>query len=350
MNILVIGKFYSEGFALHISETLADMGHNIKHFVPGIQQGSSNGVFAHRLNQIRSTIYNFSDGVPSIRSRHMRKLWDITKSQSFDLIISCHDFLWANEVDQLRKSTSAKVVMWFPDALVNFTKGHFMNANYDALFFKDPYIIKALNGILASPVYYLPECFNPNRHTISSKSEIEKKYLCDIATAGNAHAWRVAFYKHLKEYDVKLWGGHPPLWMPIGSVANMYQGEKVLNETKAKAFLGAKIVLNNLHYGEIWGLNVRAFEAAGIGAFQMVDWRPGLSQLFEDGKEIITFTNLDDMHTKIKFYLARPELRKQIADAGKQRAYAEHTYQKRLQILLETVFNGKTGFPLPVLV
>ena len=222
-----------------------------------------------------------------------------------------------------------------------------MNAPYDGLFFKDPYIVHVLAGVVASPVYYLPECFNPERHCLPEGEVPGAEYRCDITTAGNQHSWRVAFYKHLAGYDVKLWGPPAPLWMPAGSVAAMHQGRLVLNQDKARAFLGAKIVLNNLHYGEIWGLNVRTFEAAGIGAFQMVDWRPGLGQLFEDGKELVSFKRMDDLREKVDYWLNHPEERLAIANAGKIRAHAEHTYRLRLSLLLDSLAQRANGFPMP---
>jgi spore maturation protein CgeB len=74
---------------------------------------------------------------------------------------------------------------------------------------------------------------------------------------------------------------------------------------RVRAFRGAKIVVNNLLYTEMWGLNARCFEAAGAGAFQMVDWRPGLAQLFEDGPEIVRFSGAPNLRTKIAHWLPR---------------------------------------------
>jgi spore maturation protein CgeB len=347
MNILVIGKFYTEGFALHIAETLVAMGHVVQRFEPGFKSGRIGGRIGHRLDQIRGVIHSSSDSVPAIRARRIQSLWQIAEQKTLDVVIVCHDFLWPNEVAELKHRTGATVSMWFPDALVNFGKAFFMNAPYDGLFFKDPFIVHSLAGVVSSPVYYLPECFNPNQHFLPEGEIISTEYHCDITTAGGQHSWRVAFYKHLAGYDVRLWGPPAPLWMPTGIVAGMHQGRLVLNQDKARAFLGAKIVLNNLHYSEIGGLNVRAFEAAGIGAFQMVDWRPGLAQLFEDGKEIISFQNIDDLRKKLNFWLNRPEERLEIATAGKKRAYAEHTYHLRLSLLLDSLAQQANGFPMP---
>ena len=347
MNILLVGKFYSEGFALHISETLVSMGHSVKHFEPGFKSARFDGRFGHRVDQIYSMIHSSSDSLPVIRAHRMKYLWKVADQAHFDVVIICHDFLWPNEVSELKRRTGATIAMWFPDALVNFGKGFFMNAPYDALFFKDPYIVHMLTDVVASPVYYLPECFNPERHCLTKEEVSSEEYTCDITTAGNSHSWRVAIYKHLTEYDVKLWGMPPPLWMPSGPLEKMHQGRLVLNEDKVRAFLGAKIVLNNLHYGEIWGLNVRTFEAAGIGAFQMVDWRPGLAQLFDDKKELISFKGMSDLRKKVDYWLRHPDERQEIASAGKRRAHSEHTYRQRLSLLLDTLAQQANGFPVP---
>jgi len=348
MNILVIGKFYTEGFALHIAETLVSMGHSVRRFEPGFRSGRIGGRIGHRLDQVRRVIHSSTDSLPAVRTQRMKALWRVAEDAPLDVVIICHDFLWPDEVTELKRRTNAQVAMWFPDSLANFGRGFFMNAPYDGLFFKDPYILHALGDVLKSPVYYLPECFNPARHCLPEEAiGQDATYRCDITTAGNSHSWRVAFYKNLSDYDVKLWGNPAPLWMAPGAVAGMHQGRPVYNHEKVRAFRGAKIVVNNLQYSEIWGLNVRSFEAAGAGAFQMVDWRPGLCQLFEDGRELITFRSMADLKQKIDYWLPREAERRAIAEAGMRRAHTEHTYALRLSLLLDTLAGMQRGYPTP---
>jgi len=348
MNILVIGKFYTEGFALHISETLMSMGHAVRRFDPGYKTNSMSGKIWHRLDQVRGVIHAATDALPDIRARRMRRLWKAAEQGPLDMIIVCYDFLWPDEVSELKRRTGASIAMWFPDAITNFGRAFFMNAPYDALFFKDPYIVHALSDVLESPTHYLPECFNPARHWLPEEAiGHDSAYQCDITTAGNQHSWRVAFYKNLVDYDVKLWGNPAPLWMASGKVERMHQGRSVYNQEKVRAFRGAKIVVNNLHYGETWGVNVRCFEAAGAGAFQMVDWKPGLSQLFEEGKELVSFRSIADVKQKIDYWLPRQEQRQAIAEAGMRRAHAEHSYMLRLQLLIDTLGGKAAGYALP---
>jgi spore maturation protein CgeB len=127
----------------------------------------------------------------------------------------------------------------------------------------------------------------------------------------------------------------------------MYQGRVVYNQEKVKAFRGASILLNNLLFAEIWGVNVRCFEAAGAGAFQVVDWRQGLNQLFEQGKELVTFRGISDLREKIDYWLPREQERKEIAAAGQRRACRDHTYALRLDLLIMTMAGACAGYPFP---
>ncbi|OGU16584.1 MAG: hypothetical protein A2076_02595 [Geobacteraceae bacterium GWC2_53_11] len=349
MNILVIGKFYTEGFGLHIAENLETMGHTVSRFEPGYRSDRIGGLVGHRIDQAGRVLRGISDNLPAMRSWHLRKLWDLIENLSLDLVIVIHDFLWPSEVAELKRRSEAPVVLWFPDALVNFGRGFFMNAPYDGLFFKDPFIVDRLKNFLDIPVYYLPECFNPMKHSAANIDESElASYRCDITCAGNQHSWRVAIFKQLSEYNVKLWGPPQPLWLDIAPVTKMHQGRPVHNREKTSAFRAAKIVVNNLHYGEIWGVNVRTFEIAGIGGFQMVDWRPGIEPLFKIGKELICFRSISDLKQKIDYWLPRDDERQEIALAGMQRAHAEHTYSQRLSLLLDTLVGKESGYPLPL--
>lgn len=348
MNILVIGKFYTEGFALHIAETLDDMGHDTVRFEPGAGLTRVPGKFGQRVGQATNLWRNITGSLPAMRARQMRGLWRLIEGRSIDVVLVCHDFLWPREVDELKRKTGATIALWFPDSVANIGRGMFMNSAFDALFFKDPHIVHTLGSVLRTPVYYLPECFNEKKHWVpDNELDDDPRYRADLVIVGNPHAYRVAFFEQLSTYDLKFWGNAPALWLDLQPAAISHQGRPVLNQEKARAFRGAKIALNNLYYGELWGVNVRTFEIAGAGAFQMLDWRPGLEQLFRVGSELVCFTGIDDLRTRIDYWLPRHDERRAIAEAGMRRAHAEHTYRLRLELLLGTLVGSEKGFPLP---
>lgn len=349
MKILVIGHFVPDHFGAHIAETFEEMGHCVQRFeVRSAFLKGKRGVLM-RGNQIQARFYNLVRDVFPFRNCFEGRLLKHVRDFKPDLILVCHDLLQPSLVEKIRSVSSAHIVLWFPDSIGNFRRAMFLVASYDCLFFKDPYIVLTLSRILKNKkIYYLPECCNPKRHYACVLTEKERiRYQCDITTAGNLHSYRIAFFEQLKDYQVKIWGPPPPLWMGESKVRSMWQGCYVANEEKCKVFQAAKMVVNNLLPWEIYGLNARAFEACAAGAFQLVDWRPALDQFFEEGKELVAFHSLEDLRGKINYYLSHENERKRIALAGLKKAHEEHTYLKRLSLLLETVFQSGQGFPIP---
>lgn len=135
--------------------------------------------------------------------------------------------------------------------------------------------------------------------------------------------------------------------MDVRLIEPMLQRKFVSNEAKSKAFRAAKIVLNSIHPAEVWGINARAFEIAGAGGFQLIDWRPGIEQLFREDEELVTFSSMKELKDKIEYYLPRDDERLKIARRGQERALLEHTYEKRLELLLRTTFSQAEGFAMP---
>ena len=345
MNILVIGKLYPDTFTLHIYETLKSLGHKVFDYQPGLKSLPTNSNLVKSLNFIRDAAYNAASQIPLINKIGLNHLKNLIGNDKIDLTISVHDYLTPEQVIVVKNISKAPVVLWHPDGLHNFGKSMFLNADYDYLFFKDPYVVEYFKNTLLKNSFYLPECCNPEYHKPVELSNADRSiYGCDITTAGNLYPNREAFFSNLSKYDIKIWGNPAPIWMDISRIKKMIMNKYVLNEEKVKAFLSAKIVLNNLNPGEIWGINCRAFEIAACGGFQMINFRQGLKQLFEIDKEVVAFNNFNELSEKIDYYLEHDSERNTIALAGKERTHRDHTYGKRLQLLIDTVFGNKRGF------
>lgn len=138
LTILVVGKFYVEGFALHIAETLETMRHRVVRFEPGVAYENERGVLTKRWTQVKSAVHDQAKRFPVIQRGLTRQLLNAARKQPIDLTIVCHDFLQPAEVKSLKEITKSSVVLWFPDAIANFHRTFFLNADYDALFLKIP--------------------------------------------------------------------------------------------------------------------------------------------------------------------------------------------------------------------
>lgn len=100
-----------------------------------------------------------------------------------------------------------------------------------------------------------------------------------------------------------------------------------------RVYSQSKIVFNTSIAGDI---TMRVFEAALSGALVVSDSeKNGVEELFRLGKEIVIYHNVDDLLTKIRYYLAHDKERGQIAEAGHRRALSQHTYGERVSTIAD---------------
>jgi len=84
-------------------------------------------------------------------------------------------------------------------------------------------------------------------------------------------------------------------------------------------------------------VNQRVFDVPACGAFVLTDAREQLPELFEIGKEVAVYKSPDEVGDLIRHYLAHESERKAVAQAGRARVLAEHTYVHRLRAMAETM-------------
>lgn len=82
------------------------------------------------------------------------------------------------------------------------------------------------------------------------------------------------------------------------------------------------------------GTNMRSFECAGYGIAQMVEYRPGIEELFLPGEEILTYTSVDELRSGLERLQRDPQLAARLARNAHQRVLSEHTYHHRIDRLM----------------
>lgn len=109
-----------------------------------------------------------------------------------------------------------------------------------------------------------------------------------------------------------------------------------------KLYSSTKIVVGDtlcLNFNYPYYLSDRVFETTGRGGFLLMPYIKGIEDLFEVGKEIITFKfgDFKDLKKKIDYYLEHDEEREKIRIAGFERTKKDHTYKNRWIKILETI-------------
>jgi spore maturation protein CgeB len=107
----------------------------------------------------------------------------------------------------------------------------------------------------------------------------------------------------------------------------------------------SKINLNShIDCAEEYAGNIRLFEATGMGACLMTDWKVNLPEMFEPGVEIMTYRSAEECAEKVNYLLENPHNLAAIAAAGQRRTLQHHTYLNRAEQLaeiLQELISGK---------
>lgn len=325
MRIGVVGPAWPDSFTVNITENLRAMGHE------GIELSSAYSSRGLRTIRVLSFVYStFPDVQERAELRMARKALD----QECDLIISLEGGLTPGAVQQLRRN-GTKVVLWYPDCLVNMGRQMMLLAPYDAIFVKEPHLVDRLTAMLGSPVFYLPEACHPRLHRPVAAPGTEPH----LVLAGSMYPSRIRLLERLlaKGIPLQLYGGPFPRWIGPSPLRGLHAGRAIFGEEKARVFRGAAGVLNNLHPGEINGVNARLFEATGCGAAVLCEYRPALPDLFDVGQEVLAFRDFDELVGQATRLLHEAGLTARIGDAAARRAHRDHTYERRITALLEKV-------------
>jgi spore maturation protein CgeB len=342
MRIAVVGPVYPDSFAKCIAYCLGDMGHEVLSVNPENRLLSKiipKYGYDNNFLRIKSYERAILKAYPSLETLTWRNA--IIQMEQFypDIILSVVWDIPSPVVETIKRRSGRDpvIAMWCPDALTNLHRQYVFAAPYDYLFFKDQYIVDFVKRKLQLNAYLLPlGCYPKWHHKIELTPEEKSIYACDITTAGGLYYYRIKFLENFMQYHLKIWGPPPSSYLQ-SPLLQFVQGRYVGEIEKAKAFNGAAIVLNNMHYAEIFGLNQRVFDACGCGAFQIVDANPVMEEYFIPGKELVCFDDLKELQELIPYYLNRPRERAEIAHAGYTRAHAEHTFRHRLEIMLQII-------------
>ena len=93
----------------------------------------------------------------------------------------------------------------------------------------------------------------------------------------------------------------------------------------------SQICLNShgAHAGDYAG-NLRMYEATGMAACLLTDWKSNLPDLFVPDVEVVAYRGVEDGVEKARYLLEHADTRRAIARAGHQRVLRDHTMERRV--------------------
>jgi spore maturation protein CgeB len=208
---------------------------------------------------------------------------------------------------------------------------------------------KELAAIGVSGYKYLPMAAAPAIHAPMELSREEtEEYGSPVSFVGAGYYNRCQLFRGLTDYPFRIWGSDWPMTPPLDRLIQR-KSARIDTEDCVRIFNASKVNINLhsslSHEGVVPDgdfVNPRTFEIASCGAFQLVDRRSLLGELFTDN-ELERFSDLGELRDKIDHYLDNVEGREGLARRGRERVLAEHTYMMRMEELLATVIAENAG-------
>lgn len=240
-------------------------------------------------------------------------------------------------------------VLWFVEDYLRFTYWQQMARFYDYVFtIQKGKCIEAIKAAGAGEVHYLPCACDPGVHRpLELSAEEKQRWGSPVSFVGAGYHNRQQTFASLAEMPFRIWGTEWPTCAPFDRLVQE-EGRRLTPEEYVKIFNATDVNIN-LHssderdgvdpYGDF--VNPRTFELASSGVFQLCDSRSLLPELFEAGKEIVTFDSALELKDKIHYYLAHPEERRKIVKAAQDRVLREHTYAHRLKKMLSIIYSTR---------
>jgi spore maturation protein CgeB len=133
---------------------------------------------------------------------------------------------------------------------------------------------------------------------------------------------------------LEFWGYGTRGWGRSSPVRTRHRGE-AWGLDMYRVLRHARIAVNrHIREAEGFANNMRLYEATGVGTLLLTDDGANLPELFEQGREVVTYSGAGELAEAIEHYLAEDGERRAIAAAGQARTLRDHTYGRRMQELV----------------
>jgi spore maturation protein CgeB len=191
----------------------------------------------------------------------------------------------------------------------------------------------------------------------SRESRYDVSFVGGLRLARRAHNFRIDVLQHIDAaMPVEVWLAKPPTLADVAIAAAGYarRGQtghflrhlrrsvrlpRLIRRAHSAVFgidmyrvLADSRVTLNVHIDAAGdeAANIRLFEATGIGACLVTDWKSTLASIFRADEEVVTFRTPNEAVDKVRYLLSNPSHRLTIAQSGQRRTLADHAVKSRL--------------------
>lgn len=225
-----------------------------------------------------------------------------------------------------RKRPQCKVVGYSPDDMMN-------NGNqsrqiigclplYDVFFTTKSYNVAELEEMGCQKTVFVQNAFDPRLHRPVELSKEERAKLGGpVGFIGSFEQERASSIAFLAQngIPVKVWGDHWDKWHAKTGKCFDLGGPCEYGDNYAKILCSFDISLCFLRKVNRDLQTTRSIEIPACGTFMLAERTDEHLQLFEEGEEAEFFGSDEELLRKVRYYLANPDKRSQVAARGRER-------------------------------
>lgn len=349
LRLLVVLPMY--GGSLPIGRYCADALRSLGHVVEVFEAPAFYGAFT-ALKDLRVT----SDRLEYLENSFLQVVSQAVcaKAETFgpDMVLALAQAPLSRQALRRLRRDGVATCMWFVEDFRLFTYWEAFAPYYDlfAVIQREPFLEK-LAAVGQKNAFYLPLAADPAVHRPLELTPVERRlYGARLSFMGAGYPNRRLAFAELLDYGLAIFGSD---WDGDATLAPRLRldGRRIATEEAVRIFNAAEVNLN-LHSsvrvdrlvpgGDF--VNPRTFELAMCGAFQLVDRRVLLPELFTED-ELAQFGDMEELKERVNYFLARPEARAAHAARARRRALSEHTYVRRMERLLDFAASRLPGWP-----
>jgi spore maturation protein CgeB len=282
MKILVPGVSFEDSFIENVVVTLRRMGHEVL--------GLGTEDYTRYWSLTRNAWRVISERLRGDRpGRQDLRLLRLAKEFKPDLVLATTGHVHPDVLHELGRIGRGRRAIWWGDPPANIQRWGILDPNWDAVFIKNPETVAKLR-LVGRNAHLLHEAMNPQWHRVMCGQSNDR-----VVVAGNWYAFRQALVVRLMQdgVEMELHGAPPPRWAHP-DIKRHHSARYVVKEEKSRAFGAGLACLNTFSLVEGNALNCRAFEVAGAGGLQLMEWREVISDCFEPGREVLVFSKFDE--------------------------------------------------------
>ena len=331
MNILFVTDDYPRNGSLDKSfiEGFQANGLKVKTVYPLFDTGFNDDTLRERLiNRVRIELKLYEKSI----------LKNLTKIdlKAFDFVFVFKGYNFNEEAFQLLKTKP--IYCFNPDDPYNDSNSNknirSLISKYDAYFTYSKEILKTLQKNEKTPIFHVP--LASDFSVFKKKLNKNKKF--PISFIGNYDLERETYLKDLREINnLFIFGVN---WKRKCKNMRLQPRffEPKINSEFCETVQASIVNLNILRQQNKNSQNMRTFEIPACGGFVLHEFSEEVAEMFEEGRNIEFFRDVNEMNEKIEFYLKNPEKAEIVGENGwKNVSENNHTYAERVKKIIQIV-------------